>query len=91
MSVDIPPSNLTSFLDLYANAQQLDHVSLARVGATNFMVRLQIDEAIKRQADYVILATVPPDRVDVVLDNELDHDFFELKNPDELNSNLMFK
>ena len=81
MSIDIPPmATLTSFLDLYANSQNLNHVSLARVGATNFMVRLQIDEAIKNQADYVILSTVPSDRIDVVLDTELQHGFFELKN-----------
>jgi hypothetical protein len=81
MSVDIPPmSSVTSFLDLYADHQGLNHVSLARIGATNFMVRLQIDEAIKRQADYVILSTVPSDRVDIVLNNELQHGFFELKN-----------
>ena len=80
MSVDVPPANITSFLDLYATAQNLNHVSLARVGATNFMVRLQIDEAIKQQANYVILSTVPSDRIDIVLDNELQHGFFELKN-----------
>ena len=81
MSIDIPPTAIvTSFLDLYANHQGLNHVSLALIGATNFMVRLQIDEAIKQQADYVILSTVPSDRIDVVLDSELDHDFFELKN-----------
>ena len=81
MSIDIPPTaTVTSFLDLYANHQELHHVSLARIGATNFMVRLQIDEAIKNQADYVILSTVPSDRIDVVLDSNLEHDFFELKN-----------
>jgi hypothetical protein len=81
MSIDIPPmGNVTSFLDLYANHRGLRHTSLARVGATNFMVRLQIDEAIKNHADYVILSTVPSDRIDIVMDPELDHGFFELKN-----------
>jgi hypothetical protein len=81
MSIDIPPmGTVTSFLDLYANSQNLNHVSLARIGATNFMIRLQIDEAIKQQADYVILSTVPSDRIDIVLDHELQHGFFELKN-----------
>jgi hypothetical protein len=81
MSIDVPPlGTITSFLDLYANAHQLNHVSLARVGATNFMIRLQIDQAIQEQADYVILSTVPSDRIDIVLDTQLQHGFFELKN-----------
>lgn len=79
MSVDYPPGQVTSFLDLYATAQQLRHVSLARVGATNFMVRLQIDEAIKQKADYVILSTVPADRVDLVKETKMDRLMFELR------------
>lgn len=79
MSVDLPPANITSFLEAFAQRRNLNHVSLGRVGATNFLVRLQIDEAIRKKADYVIVSSVPADRIDVVLDTDLEHDFFHLR------------
>ena len=43
MSVDDPNDGITSFLELYAQKRGFEHVSLARPGATNFAIRLQID------------------------------------------------
>lgn len=80
MSIDLVPSPITSFLDLYADHKNFHHVSLGRVGGTNFMVRLQIDQAIKDRADYVIVNTVPADRLDIVKREDGLREWFELKN-----------
>lgn len=80
MSVDQPPAQITSFLELYARDRNFKHVSLARIGVSNFGIRLQIDEAIRRQADYVIVSTVPSERIDVVLNTKIQHGWFSLNN-----------
>ena len=67
MSVDTQPHNKdVSFLDLYAQSKKFQHVSLARVGATNYLIRLQIDRAIQDCADYVIVGATSSDRMDVI-------------------------
>lgn len=67
MSVDCgddPP--VISFLEIYARQKNLQHVSLGRSGATNFLIRLQIEEAIKQHADYIVIGTTSNDRIDLV-------------------------
>ena len=67
MSIDIQAHNHdVSFLDLYAQEKKFNHISLARTGATNYVIRLQIDRAIKDQADYVIVGATSSDRMDVI-------------------------
>ena len=68
MSLDNPPGKVTSFLELYARAKGFEHRSLARPGATNFVIRLQIDEAIKNRADYVVVGNTCSDRFDFAID-----------------------
>jgi hypothetical protein len=68
MTVDYPPGGITSFLESYAERKQFQHISLGRAGATNFMIRLQIEQAIHEHADYVVVATTCSDRFDVALD-----------------------
>lgn len=66
MSVDDPDCGITSFLELYAHRRGFKHVSLARPGATNFTIRLQIDRAINEKADYVVIGVTSSDRVDLL-------------------------
>lgn len=70
MSMDNPPGQVTSFLELFARAKGFEHHNLARPGATNFVIRLQIDEAIKNRADYVVVGNTCSDRFDFAIEQE---------------------
>ena len=71
MSMGLVHRGVTSFLDLYAKEKNFNHVSLGRSGATNFLIRLQIEEAISQDADYVIIGATSSDRIDFpLLDKE---------------------
>jgi hypothetical protein len=61
-------SSITSFLDLYTQEKDFQHISLGRSGATNFLIRLQIEEVIKQSADYAIIGTTSNDRIDLAID-----------------------
>lgn len=65
MSCDYPVTDTTSFLDRFADIKQFHHVSLAKSGSTNFCIRSQIAEAIRIQADYVIVGGTTADRIDI--------------------------
>lgn len=65
MSCDYPATNTVSFLDRFADTKKFRHVSLAKSGSTNFCIRAQIDEAIRMQADYVIVGGTTSDRIDI--------------------------
>jgi hypothetical protein len=65
MAIDTENHGITSFLDLYANEKGFDHVSLGRSGATNFLIRLQIEEAIRRNADFIVIGTTTSDRMEI--------------------------
>jgi hypothetical protein len=65
MSIDTKDTGIRSFLDLYAEEKGFRHVSLARSGATNFLIRLQIEEAIKQNADYIVIGTTTSDRMEI--------------------------
>lgn len=65
---DMPRHDLRivrTFLDLFCERRGIRHVSLARPGATNYVIRLQIDQAIKSGADYVVLCPTSADRFDL--------------------------
>lgn len=71
MTTDDPKiTDLVSFCELYCREKQFHHVSLARPGATNFAIRLQIEKAIEQQADYVVVGLTGSDRFDIPLDTE---------------------
>lgn len=70
MSVDYPDGEVTSFLELYAQQKGFRHVSLGRPGATNYVIRLQIDRAIRDRADYVIVSATSSDRFDIPTEPE---------------------
>jgi hypothetical protein len=58
LSLDSPPGEIKSFLQLYAEHKNFQHISLARAAATCFAIRLQIDNAIDRGADFVIVGCI---------------------------------
>lgn len=65
MSMDPYCGPIRSFLQMFAEYKTLNHVSLARSGATNFLIRLQIEEAIQHDADFVIIGATSSDRIDI--------------------------
>jgi hypothetical protein len=65
MSTDSRYQDRPSFLDQYAAVRGWQHVCLARPGATNFSIRLQIQRAIEDGADYVVVGATSSDRIDV--------------------------
>lgn len=65
MSSDSRYPEQPSFLDRYAEYQHWQHINLARPGATNFCIHLQIEQAIADKADYVIVGATSSDRIDV--------------------------
>jgi hypothetical protein len=54
-----------SFLDRYAKEKNFDYINLAQGGASNFFIRLQINQAIDRKADYIIIGASAPDRFEI--------------------------
>ena len=48
MSTDDPDDQIIGFCELYCQRKGFSHVSLARPGATNFAIRLQIEKAIEQ-------------------------------------------
>jgi hypothetical protein len=66
MSTDSRYHDRPSFLDQYATVRGWQHISLARPGATNFSIRLQIQQAILANADYIVVGATSSDRIDIV-------------------------
>ena len=54
-----------SFGEIICDQNDLELLSLARGGASNFAIALQIDEAIKRQVDFIVCGTTSPDRIEI--------------------------
>jgi hypothetical protein len=52
------------FHEQYTALKGLEHVSLARGGASNFLIRLQIERAIRDSADYVLVGATSSNRID---------------------------
>jgi hypothetical protein len=71
MSTDDPDDGIISFCELYCQRKGFSHVSLARPGATNFAIRLQIEKAIEQKADYVVVGITCSDRFDIALDSNV--------------------
>lgn len=65
MSLDPQCGPIRSFLQTWAEYKKFNHISLARSGATNFLIRLQIEHAIAQGADYVIVGATSSDRIDI--------------------------
>ena len=80
MSIDSPPGEVTSFLQLYAERKNFLHISLARAAATCFAIRLQIDDAIERGADFVIVGCTSSDRMDVAVPGTQNYSWIKLNN-----------
>lgn len=65
MSQDLNLKNVKSFLDIYCEQKGFKHVNLARSGSTNFLIRLQVEEAINQNADYIVFSATSNDRIDL--------------------------
>ena len=80
MSLDSPPGEIKSFLQLYAEHKNFQHISLARAAATCFAIRLQIDNAIDRGANFVIVGCTSSDRMDVAIPMDQNYSWVKLNN-----------
>lgn len=69
MSTDSRYLDRPSFLDMFAEKKGYNHISLARPGASNFTIRLQIDRAIQDRADYIVIGATSSDRIDLSVHN----------------------
>ena len=69
-----------SFLDRYAKEKDFQYTNLAVGGISNFFIRLQIDQAINSQADYVIIGATDPGRFEIPVQS------IDVKVLNELNS-----
>jgi hypothetical protein len=68
-----------SFLDRYAKVKDFQYINLAIGGSSNLFVRLQIEQAINSQADYVIIGATGPDRFEIPIDIDNDTQEFNSK------------
>jgi len=57
----------SSFSEILCKDHGWDLYNLARPGASNFAICLQIDQAVKLDADFVIISTTTPGRIEVPL------------------------
>ena len=55
------------FVDLYIQDKNFNYINLAYGGASNFLIRLQIEQAIQFKPDYVIISATSADRFEIPL------------------------
>jgi len=60
------------FVDLYAIIKNLNYTNLAYSGASNFAIRMQIDQAISFEPDFVIVGATASGRLEIPL-GKFDH------------------
>jgi hypothetical protein len=62
-----------SFLQQFCNKHNYEYHCIARPGATNFAIRLQIDYAIEKRPDLIVIGATSSDRIDIVVDTKVWH------------------
>lgn len=80
MTTDDPDEGIVGFCELYCCEKNFKHVSLARPGATNFAIRLQIDRAVNDRADFVVIGLTCSERFDIALDTKESAPLYTLEN-----------
>ena len=68
MSDDTTHPEQPTFLQQFASRNGYMYHCLARPGATNYAINLQVDLAIKRKPDLVIIGATSSDRMNIVVD-----------------------
>ena len=66
-----------SFGEIIANNNHWNLTNLARGGNSNFAIALQIDKAIESNADFVIVGTTTPDRIEIPIINDNNKSIWE--------------
>ena len=69
-SVVLPGQHMS---EIISKRLGFDLVPLARGGMSNIGICLQIELAIKKNADFVLLTTTQPDRIEIPLENSLEY------------------
>ena len=59
-----------SFGEILCNQNDWNLISLALGGCSNFAICLQVDKAIELQADFVVIGTTTPDRLEIPIMNQ---------------------
>ena len=57
-----------TFIQQFCKSHGYEYHCIARPGATNFAIRLQIDYAIKKKPDLIIVGATSSDRINIVMD-----------------------
>lgn len=70
MSDDTSRPHQPTFLQQFCNKHNYEYHCLARPGATNFVINLQVDMAIKQQPDLIVIGATSSDRIQIVMDQE---------------------
>ena len=70
-----------SFGEILCNKNNWDLQSLAINGCSNFCIRLQVDRAIEKQADFIVIGTTTQDRGEIpIINKQNSHIWDKLKN-----------
>lgn len=68
MSDDTQNLTQRTFLQQFCDKHNYEYHSLARPGASNFVINLQVDLAIKKRPDLIVIGGTSSDRINIVLD-----------------------
>jgi len=66
MSDDTSTCGFPTFLQQFCERNKYEYHCIARPGATNFAIRLQIDYAIKQKPDLIVIGATSSDRINIV-------------------------
>ena len=67
MSDDTSRPHERTFLQQFCDKHNYEYHCLARPGATNFVINLQVDMAIKQQPDLIVIGGTSSDRIQIVM------------------------
>ena len=70
MSDDTSRPHERTFLQQFCDKHNYEYHCLARPGATNFVINLQVDMAIKQKPDLIVIGATSSDRIQIVMDQE---------------------
>ena len=70
MSDDTSRPHERTFLQKFCDKHNYEYHCIARPGATNFAINLQVDYAIKQRPDLIVMGATSSDRLNIVVDEK---------------------
>jgi hypothetical protein len=65
----------THWAEILATKMNAELIVLARQGVSNNVIRLQIDEAVKHNPDWIFINATTPDRIELPVDKDLSKEY----------------